>query len=235
MKLPVVILAGGLATRMHPETRTVPKSMLNIAGRPFIDWQLEWLHKQGHNRVILCLGHLGTLVEQHVQSAAIQDMSIEFSYDGDRPLGTGGALCQALPLLPEAFMVVYGDSYLPISLDDVTTSWRHSGRDCLMTIYRNHSTLDVSNVEYVPNSVFIYDKRNPSAQMQHIDYGLSILSKHAIQAHSTQGAFDLSDLYHDLVRSDQMVAHEVAQRFYEIGSPSGRNQTESYLKQRSLS
>jgi len=234
MKLPVVILAGGLATRMYPETRTVPKSMLDIAGRPFIDWQLEWLHQQGYNRVVLCLGHLGSLVEQHVQSTAIPGMSIQFSHDGDTPLGTGGALRQALPLLPEAFMVLYGDSYLPISLDDVSASWHHSGRTCLMTIYRNHSTLDVSNVEYAPNSVFIYDKKKPNARMQHIDYGLSILSKQAVQAQSPQGVFDLSDLYHDLVISDQMAAHEVAQRFYEIGSPSGRTQTESYLKQKSL-
>ncbi len=234
MKLPVVILAGGLATRMYPETRTVPKSMLDIAGRPFIDWQLEWLHQQGHNRIVLCLGHLGTLVEQHVQSTAIKDMSIEFSHDGATPLGTGGALRQALPLLPEAFMVLYGDSYLPISLDAVTAAWHQVGCTCLMTIYPNHSTLDVSNVEYAPNGVFIYDKKAPHTRMQHIDYGLSILSKQAVQVHSPQGAFDLSDLYHDLVSSGQMAAHEVTQRFYEIGSPSGRAQTESYLKQRSL-
>ena len=234
MKLPVVILAGGLATRMHPETRTVPKSLLDICGRPFIDWQLELLYRQGHTHIVLCLGHLGALVEQHVRSGVRTDMFIDFSYDGVLPLGTGGALRQALPLLPDAFMVLYGDSYLPISLDEVTTAWMHSGRPCLMTIYPNHSALDVSNVEYVPDSVFFYDKKNPNAQMQYIDYGLSILSKQAVLTYSAQGAFDLSDLYHDLVNTGQMQAHEVAQRFYEIGSPSGRIQTESYLQQRSL-
>ena len=195
MKLPVVILAGGLATRMYPETRTVPKSMLDIAGRPFIDWQLEWLHQQGYNRVVLCLGHLGSLVEQHVQSTAIPGMSIQFSHDGDTPLGTGGALRQALPLLPEAFMVLYGDSYLPISLDDVSASWHHSGRTCLMTIYRNHSTLDVSNVEYAPNSVFIYDKKKPNARMQHIDYGLSILSKQSFDHCRLMLIFDAGNVF----------------------------------------
>src|SRR5580658_3498417 len=117
--LPVAILAGGLATRLRPLTDRVPKSLLKIAGRPFIFHQLELLKTQGVGRAVLCVGHLGEQIEAAVGDGRALDLEIEYSFDGSELLGTGGALKKALPLLGEEFFVLNGDSYLPCSLSQI--------------------------------------------------------------------------------------------------------------------
>ena len=103
--LPVAILAGGLATRLRPMTDRVPKSLLRIAGRPFIFHQLELLKNQGVDRVVLCVGHLGDQVKAAVGDGRALGLAINYSFDGGELLGTGGALKRALPLLGDRFFV----------------------------------------------------------------------------------------------------------------------------------
>src|SRR5262249_61445762 len=108
--VPVALLAGGLATRLRPLTVTIPKSLVEVSGRPFIDHQLALLRRNGIRRVVLCLGYLGEQIEQHLGDGVRLGLTLRYSHDGDRLLGTGGALRRALPLLSEAFWVIYGDS-----------------------------------------------------------------------------------------------------------------------------
>src|SRR5271170_419641 len=112
--IPVALLAGGLATRLRPVTQTVPKALVPVAGRPFIDHQLELLHRHGIRKVVLCLGHLGEMVQEHLGDGAARGLSLQYSFDGPRLLGTGGALRRALPMLGEVFWVMYGDSYMDV-------------------------------------------------------------------------------------------------------------------------
>ena len=114
MKLPVAILAGGLATRLHPITETIPKALVDVAGKPFILRQLDYLRRQGVGRVVLCVGFLGEQIEAVVGDGAASGLSVSYSQDWPNLMGTGGALKQALPLLDSQFLVLYGDSYLPI-------------------------------------------------------------------------------------------------------------------------
>jgi NDP-sugar pyrophosphorylase family protein len=108
----VVILAGGLATRMRPETQDTPKSLLMVAGRPFVDWQLDRLAASGARSVVMCVGHLGEEVETHVRRSLERGLTVSYSYDGETLCGTGGALRRALARLQPEFVVTYGDSYL---------------------------------------------------------------------------------------------------------------------------
>src|SRR5271163_370338 len=111
----VAILAGGLATRMRPVTERIPKSMIEVAGRPFIEHQLELLQAENVKNVVLCVGHLGEMIQAHIGDGKRFGLSVSYSFDGERLLGTGGALRRALPLLGHDFFVLYGDSYLDIS------------------------------------------------------------------------------------------------------------------------
>ena len=230
--LPVAVLAGGQATRLRPLTDHVPKALLQVAGRPFISWQLEMLAQQGITDVILCVGFLGEDIRAAVGNGASCGVRAHYSFDGDTALGTGGALKRALPMLGAAFFVLYGDSYLPCSFAELQSAYAASAAPALMAVCRNEDRWDRSNVSYSDGRIIEYNKQAPRAGMAHIDYGLSILSPQALRAYPARVSFDLSDLYHDLSLRGELAGFEVSERFYEIGSPGGLAETESYLSSR---
>ena len=227
--LPVAILAGGLATRLRPATEKVPKALLPIAGRPFIHWQLGLLAQQGINEVVLCVGHLGEQIQAAVGDGREFGVTVCFSFDGDTLLGTGGALRRALPMLGEAFFVLYGDSYLPCSFAAAQRAYEASAALGLMTVLCNQDRWEKSNVLLREGRVSQYDKHLPRPGMQHIDYGLSILSVQALRRTPADAAFDLGDLYSELASCGELAALTVNERFYEVGSVAGIEATECYL------
>src|SRR5436190_13710245 len=168
----VAILAGGLAKRLRPMTDTIPKSLVPVAGSPFLAHQLRLLHSYRLRRIVICTGHLGEMVEEQFGNGAVHGMQIKYSYDGPNLLGTGGALKRALPLLGERFFVLYGDSYLRTDYADVARAFVRSDKLGLMTVYRNAGQWDASNVQFEARQIVGYDKNAPTAEMQFIDYGL---------------------------------------------------------------
>jgi MurNAc alpha-1-phosphate uridylyltransferase len=226
---PVAILAGGLATRIHPMTQNLPKALLSIAGKPFIFHQLELLRKQGADRVVLCVGHLAEQVVAAVGNGRQFGLAIQYSFDGRELLGTGGALMQALPLLGESFFVLNGDSYLRCSLVEIQTAFERAGRPALMTVLRNDGRWDRSNVVFRNGEVIEYDKTRWRSDMTHIDFGISVLSSSVFSRYGETRAFDLADICRDLARIGQLAAVEVSDRFYEVGSVQGIQDTEAYL------
>ena len=230
--LPVAILAGGLATRLHPVTEKVPKSLLPIAGRPFIHWQLSLLAQQGIDEVVMCVGHLGGQIQAAVGDGSGFGLTVRYSCDGDTLLGTGGALRRALPMLGAAFFVLYGDSYLRCSFAAVQAAYEASAALGLMTVLCNQDRWEKSNVLLREEKVAEYDKHSPRPGMRHIDYGLSILSRQTLEGKPVNAAFDLADLYCELASRGELAALTVDERFYEVGSVAGIEATESYLTSR---
>lgn len=227
--LTVAILAGGLATRLRPLTEKIPKVLLPVAGKPFLVHQLELLRKQNLTHVVICLGHLGEMVQRDFGDGQAWGVQLEYSFDGPKLLGTGGALQKALPLLGEAFFVLYGDSYLPIDFQPVAECFRRSGKLGLMTVFHNENRFDTSNVVFADGEIKVYDKKNRSPDMQHIDYGLSVLSRGAFEEFSEGATFDLAELLQRLVARKQLAGFEVKERFYEIGSREGLAELEGLL------
>ena len=222
-------MAGGLATRLRPITSTIPKALVEVAGKPFIDHQLALLKRNGIRRVVLCLGHLGEQVEQYLWDGQAHGLKLDFCHDGERLLGTGGALRRAAPLLGDVFWVVYGDSYMDIDYSAVLADFARSDALGLMTVIANFGRWDCSNVLFRDGRIVCYDKRRPTPDMNHIDYGVALLRRSALARIPLDRPADLADLYHDLVAEGRMAAHEVTQRFYEIGSPAGLEETRAYL------
>ena len=226
---PAAILAGGLATRLRPLTETVPKSLIEVAGEPFLAHQLRLLKSRGIDRVILCLGYLGEMVRDFAGGGEFFGLEIEYSFDGPVPLGTAGALRQALPLLGENFFVLYGDSYLPCDYRGIETVFLNSGKQGLMTVFRNEGQWDTSNVEFSGGKILRYDKRVRTPAMRHIDYGLGLFRRQVFDA-LPEGFHDLAGVYQDLLARNELAAVEVPERFYEIGSPAGIEELSRELK-----
>ena len=219
--IPVAILAGGLATRMRPHTEILPKSLLEVAGQPFLAHQLHALSRQGIQQVVLCVGHLAEQIVEFAGDGSAFGLQITYSKEEGPLLGTGGALRKALPLLGEAFFVLYGDSWLEIDYPVVLKAFKKSTLPALMTVFRNEGHWDTSNVELQAGKIQLYSKAQRNERMSHIDYGLGIVTRALLEAYPEQQTFDLAEVYEQLSRQHRLASYEATQRFYEIGSPSG--------------
>lgn len=227
--LPVAILAGGLATRLRPITEKIPKSLVPVAGKPFICHQLNYLREQGLEKVVLCIGYLGEMIQEVVGNGENFGLSVNYSLDGSVLLGTGGALKQALPLLGDEFFVLYGDSFLPIDFSAVENFFLSCNKPALMTILRNANQWDKSNVIFRNGTLEEYNKSIYRTDMEFIDYGLGILSKSVLDKYPIAQPFDLADVYHSLSTEGNLLGYQVHERFYEIGSTVGLQETETYF------
>ena len=235
MSLSVAILAGGLATRMRPVTEHIPKALLEVAGKPFAIHQLELLRQHAIRRVVFCVGYLGEQIQETLGDGSRWGMELEYVFDGPKLLGTGGALRQAVPALGDAFLVLYGDSYLECDYKAVERAFLNSGRLGLMTVLHNNNQWDRSNVVFAEGRILQYNKRQRTSQMKHIDYGLGALQASVFNAYPAGEPLDLATIYQDLLAQDQLAGFEVTRRFYEIGSPRGLEETQQYLSARHLS
>ena len=229
---PVAILAGGLATRLGSASARLPKALVEIAGQPFITYQLAWLRESGIRRVVLCLGHLGEQVEAYVGDGAAHGLDVRYAYDGTPLLGTAGALRRAEGLLGPVFWVLYGDAYLQAELRPVLAEFDRRDGLGMLLVLRNENVWDRSNALVRAGRLIRYDKARPTPDMRHIDYGLSILRQEALAGIPRDRPFDLADVYRELVAGGRLSGYEVTRRFYEIGSPAGLVETRRFLEGR---
>jgi MurNAc alpha-1-phosphate uridylyltransferase len=228
--LTVAILVGGLATRLEPILKDTPKSLIEICGKPFIDWQLRLLAQSGIDRVVLCTSYKSEMIEKYVGDGTKYGIQISYSKDGQTQLGTGGAIKKATPLLEESFMVLYGDSYLPIDYTLVQDAFKKPNNVALMTIYKNNNELDASNVYFEFGKVKKYSKGSKSDEFNYIDFGLSLFNKNVFNQYKPDEKFDLSETFSALCEANLLAAYEVKERFYEVGSISGISDFTEYIK-----
>ena len=228
--LPVAILAGGLATRLKPITEKIPKLLVEVAGEPFFSHQLRLLKGAGLNRLVLCVGYLGERIVEAYGDGAKWGISLDYSFDGPKLLGTGGALIRALPKLGDAFYVLYGDSYLPIDYLAVGEAFLKSGKQGLMTVFENREKYDASNVWFHDGVIRSYDKKDKVPEMRHIDYGLGLFRADAFDGFPRDEVVDLAEVQKALLKRGELAGFEISQRFYEIGSHAGLRELDQLLK-----
>ena len=227
-----VILAGGLATRMQPRTLTIPKLLLEVAGRPFADLELELLARSGYDRVVLCIAHLGERIRDHVGDGSRFGLRVQYSEEGTTLLGTGGALRAALPHLDETFLVTYGDSYLPFDYAGPLDALRaHGDCDGVMSIYKNDGKWDDSNVKTDGEWVTAYAKGTRDPAFDYIDYGAIALRRSVVLELPEGEKTGLDTLQARLAERKRLRAFIAHERFYEIGSPAGLEALEQRLLQ----
>ena len=232
-----IVLAGGLGTRMRPWTEAIPKGLIPVAGQPFLDRQIRWLGAHGVSEIVLSLGYRGEMIEAHVGAGARLGVPVRYVHEGDVLRGTAGALRLAHDrgVLDTEFLVTYGDSYLPVDFGAVGAAFHRCGRPALMTVFRNDGRWDQSNVVFdsEAGSVLLYDKARklrPAVDFTYIDYGLSALRRDTVAREIPPNEkHDLAQLFHELSLRGELAGYEIAQRFYEIGSPQGLADLEAHL------
>jgi NDP-sugar pyrophosphorylase family protein len=228
------LLAGGLGTRMSPATDHIPKALLPVAGKPFAAWQLQLLAGHGVREIVYGVGHLGGQIEDFVGDGSRWGVSVRYSYEEGRLLGTGGAVRLAVDrrIIESPFFVVYGDSYLPIQYHRVADTFASCGQPALMTVFPNRNRWEKSNASYADGMVRLYDKRGRSEQpdLTYVDYGLSVLTREAVVDYiPPETVHDLADTFRALSLAGRLAGYVATHRFYEIGSRSGIEALEEYL------
>lgn len=213
----------------------LPKCLIEVAGRPFADLQLRWLSGQGVSRVLYSIGHRGDQVRAYVGDGASWNLDVRYVDEGPDLRGTAGALRLALErnLLEDRFLILYGDSYLTVSLDEVANAYRRMRLPALMTVFRNEGRWEESNVAFDGSRVIRYQKHNSNSppDMCFVDYGLSALSSSLVQQEVPVGTDgDLATLFGSLSAQGKLGGFEVHERFYEIGSPEGLRDLEQRLR-----
>ncbi len=226
---PVAILAGGLATRLHPITRTIPKALVEVAGEPFAHHQLRLLARNGISEVVYLIGYLGEQIEEALGDGQQFGLTIRYVFDGPHLLGTAGAIARALPWLGPSFGVLYGDSYLDCDYRTIFRQFDEARQPALMTVFANQDKWDSSNVQFADGRILAYSKTARTAAMRHIDYGFGVFSADAFASVSPDRPADLAALYSQLARQGHLAAYEAQQRFYEIGSLNGIAELETHL------
>lgn len=222
-----VILAGGLGTRLRPLTNNCPKSMVEVMGKPFLQLQIELLKAQGLTRFVLCVAHKADQLISHFTDGASFGVEIKYSHDGDTPLGTGGALVKAIPLLDPWFLVLDGDSYLPIDFNAVVAHFCKNRPVALMTVYRNANKYGRSNVSTKRGWVTVYDRKQGNFVYMHA--GLTVFQRQALERFESDRFMLMDEIYQGLVASRNLASFVLRRRFYEIGSHEGLTDLQRYL------
>ena len=224
---PVCVLAGGLGSRLGELTRDVPKPLIPVGGRPFAEYQLELLRRNGADRVVFCVGYRGDLFEQILGDGSRFDLDLRYSFDGKELAGTGGAIRGALGYLGESFLVLYGDTFLRIDYGAVVDAFLRAGLPGLMTVLRDRDGSLPCNARVEDGRVVAYDKRTRPDGAEWIDYGLSAYRSDVFAG---AGASDLADIQRDLAAAGELAAYEADCRYYEIGTPDALHETEEFLR-----
>jgi NDP-sugar pyrophosphorylase family protein len=228
-QLPTVcILAGGLGTRLGERVCDTPKPLIEVAGEPFLWHQLRLLALRGAAEIVLCVGHMGELIERRV-GAELFGLQISYSFDGPGLDGTLGAIRRARALLGERFLVLYGDTYLRVDYAQAAEFWRSSGLPAMMSVFRNEGRWDASNAVYADGRVLAYDKRASRPAMRWIDYGLGGLEQTALDLLPPETR-ELPDLFHRLADDGLLYGFEATERFFEIGTPAALAETDAFLR-----
>jgi NDP-sugar pyrophosphorylase family protein len=228
-----VILAGGLGTRLGELTKDMPKAMIAFAGRPFLHYVLRLLESQGIKDIVICTGYLGEQIEDFFGNGRKLGVNIKYSQEKEKLLGTGGALKQAQHMLDSYFMVLNGDTYLPVDYHEIEEKHARLGRKALMVVYNNEVDTGVkNNIALDRNQMVVrYDKKSASPDLKYVEAGAVFLQREVLDFIPEGVPISIEDgIYRHLIEQRELVAHITGQGFYDIGTPEQRQVFEKLVE-----
>jgi len=225
----MVIICGGLGTRLGHLTKYTPKSMIQIEGKPFLEYQIENLKKQSVTDIVLCVSHLSEKIEEYFGNGERFGVNIKYSFEKEKLLGQIGAVKNAELLLKDQFFIMYGDSYLSIELHKIHNFFMQHDKPALMVVYKNQDKYDKSNIIIQDNLVIGYGEKQRTRDMIYIDYGTSILRKKVLDQVPKDTPYSTEQFFSELIKKQELMAFESQERFYHIGNPEALEEFRNYI------
>ena len=205
----VVILAGGLGSRLGEITETIPKSLIEVNGIPIITRILDWAYEQGCRRSLILTGHLGEMFENYEHK-----IDLTFVKESE-PLGTGGALWNAKDQLENEFILLWGDDYHPTNYSSLVDSHRQNNALLTMTVTEKHETM---NLRHENGKVIEYNKSSPNENFNGYEAGTSIVDKKVIETYGKNGKWSWEETVYPAL-SGEITAHIDNTKFWDMGTP----------------
>lgn len=228
--LPVVILAGGLGTRVQLISRGRAKALIPIAGKPFLDWKLRELSAQGVKEVYLLVHHLASDLRTYVDELNQDNLEITLIPDGEVKAGTGGALVAAASQLPPNFILTYGDNLLCQKIVDFQAAFFKDPSKNLLVVTQAVTSEEACNVRMEESSVLEYSKTPVGDKFNYLDYGYSIWNTATIkQFEGRPLPFELSVIFSETANRGSLNAFVTEDEYFEIGTPNGFKRAEHFL------
>ena len=236
MAADAVVLAGGLGTRLRDVTGgRLPKVLVPVLGRPFIDYKLRSLFMLGVRRVVISVGEAADQVVEHVGDGDRFGIAVAYSHDGATLRGTAGAIKHALPMLPAVFWVTYGDTLVEAPLDSIERDFlARPDVNAVMTVLENVDQWEPSNVDLRDGRVVNYTKNSPIGTHRWIDYGLLCFRSQVFESVDIETPTDLRSVIEPLIQRSQLMAAPVQERFWEVGTPTSLQSTEEHFARTSM-
>lgn len=225
-----VIMTGGLGTRLWPLTEKIPKGLVEINGRPFLEYLILYLRKCGIDDVLFCTGYLGEQIKDYFGDGSSLGITINYSQE-DHPLGTGGALRYAIPKIQDKFFLINGDTFLPIDYAHIPGRFRQSSTLMMVAVFRAESGDLRANlrVEKGEKITGLTDGLKGEG-VPHIDAGVRLVKKEVASYFPPDEVFSLEDdLYPRLIKAGKINAWLAEERYYDIGTPERIKAFEEYL------
>jgi len=227
------VLAGGRGTRLGDLTRNLPKPMVPVGGKPFLEWLLLYLKQQGIRDFVLSTGYLASEIEKHFRDGSQMGCRITYSVE-EIPLGTGGAIKKASPMLDDTFLVISGDNYLPLDGKDFMRRFNQS-KDAVGMIccWDNHPPLFRANALFdkANGKIRAYDF-NESQGKTHVDVGFKIFNRGLFDFFPSKEVFSLEiDTMPELARQGLLLGYEVKQPPLDVGTLDGLDHARKVLTQ----
>jgi NDP-sugar pyrophosphorylase family protein len=217
----VAILCGGFGTRLGDLTRDIPKPMIEIGGRPYLERVIESFAERSLREFVLLTGYRAEVIEEHFGDGGKFGVRIAYSRES-KPLGTGGALREARALLGDRFILTFGDVLRRFDYDRFV--YQHIG-NCL-AVYRR---LTIGNTDVAEGFAVRFDKR--AAELPYIDAGFSVMLASTIDILPPTGPCSFEEIvYANLAEHGQLEAEVVDHDFHDIGTPDELARTRAALE-----
>ena len=225
-----VVLAGGKGTRLRPITLKTPKPMIYIYGKPFLQYQLEHIASFGINKVLLLVSYLGKIVEEYFGNGSKLGLKVDYSYEIN-PLGTGGALKNAEDKLKENFLLLNGDTFLPVDYGKLIEYFYQCGKIGVVTVYTNSDNIVPNNIAVSKSNIVVDYNKHSSKEMTHVDAGASVFSKNVLDLIPENQVCSLEEeIFPKLIKDKELLAFPISQRFYDMGDFTGLEKIKQILK-----
>lgn len=229
-----VILAGGKGTRLRPLTYEIPKPMIPINDRPFLEYLLTLLKENGISEVILLLGYLAEKVVDYFGDGSGWDLSIKYSI-GEVSWETGTRVTAATELLDDCFLLLYCDNYWPLKLADLVGFHNSLDKLATVTVYTNKDGITRNNVLVDgEGNVIRYDRSRKDEDCNGVDIGFFILDKRILASTPAYNFSFEEVVIPELVKSNQLGGFTTDHRYYSIGKPDRLESTAQFLKPRKV-
>ena len=227
-----VIFAGGRGTRLGPMTATLPKPMIDINGKPFLEHLVEMLGGQGFERILLLLGYRAEVIEQHFEDGRRWGVRIEYSVTPVED-ETGRRLRDAASRLDDCFLLMYCDNYWPMQMDRMWRRFVGVDAPAMVTVYRNADryTTDCVRVDE-DGYVTVYDKSRTTLGLQGVEIGYAIVIRPVLGLLSSENISFEAAVYPTLAARRELLAFVTEHRYYSIGSPQRLPLTQTFLARR---